>query len=174
MDMFQQAPCGRNKPSTTVTRRTPHRLSNHHASQHSAHLQQLLQLGNRNCANSAIPSHHHQQRYHPYTQQPVVGGVDLRTTMTERDPLLHEAVDDSSSRSDDSYFLQCGTKCNFGVGPNPCTICVSTDSLMSQLMSSHHQAQERAKNASMSSHRTRRRTPPSNCSHKLANFSFIT
>ena len=172
MNMVQQAPCRRNNLATSA-RRTPHRLSNHHGSQHpAAHLQQLLQLGSRNCADSAIPSHH-QQRYHPYTQQPLVGGVDACTTMTDRDPLLHEAAEDHSE-SDDSSLLQRGSKCNFGLGPNPCTICVSTDNLMSQLMCSHTLAQERAKNASYSLHRTRRRTPPSNCSHKLSNFTFIT
>ena len=167
-------------------RGNPLRLGNNHISPHPQQLQQFLQLSGMECPNSTPMSHLH--RYHPYTAQQSLGGgggrgLDTRTTMSERDPMLCQTIEQQSgvsvSRSNNS-LLQSGSECNYGGGGSagrtcsPCSICVSTDSLMSQLMSSCQSQLDKAKNANFPSQRMRRRTPPSNCSHKLANFSFIT
>ena len=86
------------------------------------------------------------QRFHPYSR--LEGGNNLVLTPQNVHHDHHHRHGNSSAQN--------------------CNICTCTDSLLSQVLSTS-QAQDRA-----SGRRLRRKTPPSICSHKKADFAVIT
>lgn len=92
-------------------------------------------------------------RFHPYSRREGGGGADENNHSTN-DHLLHHG----------SHHRHVS---NAGV-PH-CTICTSTDNVLTQVLCSTR-SQERV----VSSHRSRRRSPPLLCSHKQSDFAVIT
>lgn len=163
-----------------------------------------LKMSNRQRANLGAWSgvlQTHLRRYHPYSQ--VSHSENLRVLdIAAADSLLNrpgqtEAADVVSNRTsmasdsnDKSRENQCTSSDGSGsvvsvsqpATTNCCMTCVSTDNLMTQVFCEYHRQEgireENSHGKIISSttppHRGRRKSPPSNCSHKNAGFVIIT
>lgn len=165
MDMVHQGPS-----STRNSSRRPHLL------------QQRQYPGIPMCTR-AVQTHLH--RYHPYSHPQGTNHTLLSTSAA--DSLLNPTGrNDLSSESLGSTNCQQHTCSRDGGGSGRvnkecCTICSSSDNLMTQLLLHKRQEQDRTheeisqsrKSSSSPPHRARRRSPPSLCSHKHSNFTVI-
>ena len=173
MDMVHQRP----GPSSLKAHILPNRAQQQHHPCSTQHMYQQQQHPAYGPLLGVIQTH--LQRYHPYSHPQ---GTNL-LSVAAADSLLNPIAErnDSTSESIDTLCQNTNSRPN----PECCTVCTSADNLMTRLLLHEIPEQERIQKGSgggrphsscrrSSPHRTRRRSPPSVCSHKLSDFATIT